>query len=208
MMGPSLDEDDMVINQPSLSDALFHFSLITWKLVFALIPPVKSFGGWPAFFIALSMVGGITFVVGDVAEILGCSLSIPSAVRAITLVAVGTSLPDTFASVTAAQGSEYADSAIGNVTGSNSVNIFLGLGLPWVICAMYGNSINAPYIVPAGELSFTVLIFLVCSVLVFALLTARRMIVGGELGGPMVSKVITAGICFMLWVVYITLSIL
>lgn len=61
---------------------------------------------------------------------------------------------------------------------------------------------------PAGELSFTVLVFLVCSVLVFALLTARRVIVGGELGGPMVSKVITAGICFMLWVIYITLSIL
>jgi len=74
MLGPSLDEDDMVINQPSLMDALFHFSLITWKLVFALIPPVKSFGGWPAFFIALAMVGMITFVVGDVAEILGCSL--------------------------------------------------------------------------------------------------------------------------------------
>ena len=150
----------------------------------------------------------ITFVVGDVAEILGCTLSIPSAVSAITLVAVGTSLPDTFASVTAAQGSEYADSAIGNVTGSNSVNIFLGLGLPWVICSMYGNAINKPYIVPAGELSFTVLVFLICSVLVFALLTLRRVIIGGELGGPMVSKVITASICFLLWVVYITLSIL
>jgi solute carrier family 8 (sodium/calcium exchanger) len=145
MLGPSLDEDDMVINAPTLMDALFHFSLITWKLVFALIPPVKSMGGWPAFFIALGMVGMITFVVGDVAEILGCTLSIPSAVSAITLVAVGTSLPDTFASVTAAQGSEHADSAIGNVTGSNSVNIFLGLGLPWVICSMYGNSIDKPY---------------------------------------------------------------
>ena len=83
MLGPSLDEDDMVINQPTLSDALFHFSLISWKLVFAFIPPVKSYGGWPAFFIALAMVGGITFIVGDVAEILGCSLSIPSAVSAM-----------------------------------------------------------------------------------------------------------------------------
>ena len=81
------------------------------------------------------MVGGITFIVGDVAELLGCALNIPPAVSAITLVAVGTSLPDTFASVTAAQGSEFTDSAVGNVTGSNSVNIFLGLGLPWVICA-------------------------------------------------------------------------
>ncbi len=70
-----------------------------------------------------------------IAELLGCTLAIPPAITAITLVALGTSVPDTFASVTAAQGSEYADSAVGNVTGSNSVNIFLGLGLPWVICA-------------------------------------------------------------------------
>jgi solute carrier family 8 (sodium/calcium exchanger) len=52
-------------------------------------------------------------------------------------VALGTSLPDTFASVTAAQQSPYADSAVGNVTGSNCVNVFLGLGLPWVISSQY-----------------------------------------------------------------------
>ena len=112
-----------------------HFLLITWKIFFSLIPPVKTGGGFPSFFIALGLVGAITAIVGDVAELLGCVLSIPPAITAITLVALGTSVPDTFASVTAAQGSEYADSAVGNVTGSNSVNIFLGLGLPWVICA-------------------------------------------------------------------------
>ena len=32
---------------------------------------------------------------------------------------------------------ETADSAIGNVTGSNSVNVFLGLGLPWMIASIY-----------------------------------------------------------------------
>jgi len=135
MLGPSIDEDNLVINQPTIGEALFHFLLITWKVIFAFIPPVKMHGGWPAFFIALAMVGIITYIVGDIAELLGCCLSIPPAVPAITLVAIGTSLPDTFASVTAAQGSEFADAAVGNVTGSNSVNIFLGLGLPWVICA-------------------------------------------------------------------------
>ncbi len=58
-------------------------------------------------------------------------------ITAITFVALGTSLPDTFASMQAARQSETADSAIGNVTGSNSVNVFLGLGLPWVIAASY-----------------------------------------------------------------------
>jgi len=30
-----------------------------------------------------------------------------------------------------------ADNAIGNVTGSNGVNVFLGLGLPWVVASIY-----------------------------------------------------------------------
>lgn len=55
---------------------------------------------------------------------------------AITFVALGTSLPDTFASKAAAVQEKYADNAVGNVTGSNSVNVFLGLGLPWFIAAV------------------------------------------------------------------------
>ena len=50
---------------------------------------------------------------------------------------MGTSLPDTFASMIAAQKELTADNAIGNVTGSNSVNVFLGLGLPWVVASIY-----------------------------------------------------------------------
>ena len=57
--------------------------------------------------------------------------------NAITLVALGTSLPDLFASKTAAIQEQHADNCIGNVTGSNSVNVFLGLGLPWLIAAVY-----------------------------------------------------------------------
>ena len=58
-------------------------------------------------------------------------------VTAITFVALGTSLPDTFASKSAAINEKYADNAVGNVTGSNSVNVFLGLGIPWLIAAIY-----------------------------------------------------------------------
>ena len=90
-------------------------------------------GGAPAFGIALTLIGIITAIVGTVAGLLGCVIGLDPSITAITIVAVGTSLPDTFASITAARNSEYADSAIGNVTGSNSVNVFLGLGLPWVI---------------------------------------------------------------------------
>ena len=83
------------------------------------------------------MIGIVTYIVGDVATVLGCALGIKESVTAITFVALGTSLPDTFASMTAARESDYADSAIGNITGSNSVNVFLGLGLPWLMGCIY-----------------------------------------------------------------------
>lgn len=71
------------------------------------------------------------------AILLGCEIGLRESVTAITIVALGTSLPDTFASMTAARTSEFADSAIGNITGSNSVNVFLGLGVPWAIATTY-----------------------------------------------------------------------
>ena len=52
----------------------------------------------------------------------------------IFLVALGTSLPDTFASIIAIREDDNADNAVGNVTGSNSVNVFLGLGVCVRVC--------------------------------------------------------------------------
>lgn len=48
------------------------------------------------------MIGVVTYVVGEFANLFGCVLSIPPAITAITFVALGTSLPDTFASIVAA----------------------------------------------------------------------------------------------------------
>lgn len=110
--------------------------------------------------------------------------------------------------MTAARNSDYADSAVGNVTGSNSVNVFLGLGLPWVISSVYAANHNSNYIVPAGKLGFSVAMFLITSVICFIILTARRVVIGGELGGPTFSKYLTAAMCIVLWLIYVVMSIL
>jgi solute carrier family 8 (sodium/calcium exchanger) len=62
-------------------------------------------------------------------------------------VALGTSLPDLFASRAAAMNEKYADNAIGNITGSNSVNVFLGLGLPWLIASIYHTSMVCVFLI-------------------------------------------------------------
>lgn len=65
--------------------------------------------------------------MGDFASAFGCLVGLQDHVTAITFVALGTSLPDLFASRTAAIREQYADNAIGNVTGSNAFNVFLGI---------------------------------------------------------------------------------
>jgi solute carrier family 8 (sodium/calcium exchanger) len=206
MLSPSIDEDDLIVSDVTLGEALMHFATIGWKLLFAFIPPVEWGGGWPAFFVALTFIGTITAVVAEVATVLGCTLGLEEAVTAITLVAVGTSLPDTFASMTAARTSPYADSAIGNVTGSNSVNVFVGLGLPWLISSIYQSNRNVPYLTPPGNLAFSVMLFLITSVICFFILILRRLTLGGELGGPSGSRTLSSVILFLLWVTYVFFS--
>lgn len=206
MLCPKVDEDDFIVSEVTLYEALCHFSTIGWKILFALIPPCEWGGGWPAFFVALIFIGGITAIVAEVATVLGCTLGLKPAVTAITLVAIGTSLPDTFASVTAAQQSEFADSAIGNVTGSNSVNVFVGLGLPWLMSSIYASNNDQKYVTPAGNLAFSVMLFLITSLTCFLVLGLRRALIGGELGGPKVLKYITAVFLVSLWLVYVVFS--
>ena len=97
-------------------------------------------------------------------------------VTAITFVALGTSLPDTFASKAAAVNEKHADNAIGNVTGSNSVNVFLGLGLPWVIAAIYHAANGNVFNVPAGALTFSVTIYIICACVAVGLILVRRFV--------------------------------
>merc|ERR1719384_771496 len=114
-----------------------HLITFGFKLIFAVIPPPGLLGGWPCFVVSLIMIGLIVIVVGDLAEIFGCLVGLKPEITAITFVALGTSLPDTFASKIAAVSEKSADNAIGNVTGSNSVNVFLGLGIPWMVASIY-----------------------------------------------------------------------
>lgn len=119
-----------------MADYCMHCLLFPFKFAFAFVPPSSYGGGWYCFIIALVFIGMVTALIQDMATLLGCSLGIPDMVTAISIVAIGTSLPDAFASKAATISDDSADAAIGNVTGSNCVNVFLGLGLPWMIAAI------------------------------------------------------------------------
>eukprot|EP00913_Durusdinium_trenchii_P010631 g9975.t1 len=118
-------------------DWLMHCLALTWKIIFLIVPPPSLLGAYPSFFCSLIGIGLVTVVINDAASLLGCSVGMADDLTAITLVALGTSLPDTLASRTAAISDEHADNSIGNITGSNTVNVLLGMGISWTIGSIY-----------------------------------------------------------------------
>lgn len=190
-------------------DYIMHFLTFFWKLLFAFIPPCKYLGGWPTFCISLAIIGLMTAIIGDLAAIFGCLVGLPDAITAITFVAMGTSMPDTFASRTAAINEKTADNSIGNINGSNSVNVFLGLGLPWVIASIYHVSKGGQFLVNADSIGFSVVIYTVCAIIAIFILILRRCVKifgNAELGGHKVLKYICGFIFVFLWVLYVLLS--
>lgn len=77
------------------------------------------------------IVLGSNFVV-DSASFIATSLGVSEKLISLTIIALGTSLPELVTSITATRKGEY-DIAIGNVVGSNIFNIGIVIGLPVAI---------------------------------------------------------------------------
>ena len=100
------------------------------------------------------------------------------------------------------------------MTGSNSVNVFLGLGLPWVVAVTFesGKYGHLPdyegYYVPAAALGFNVVVFSCLAIVCIIFLLFRRWYVGGELGGSNPFRTVSATFLISLWVIYVLMVIM
>lgn len=113
----ALDEDDGVVHDTPLASA-----------------------GW-------SLAGLVTLVAGAEGLIwsgthIATAFGVPEAVIALTITSIGTSLPEIAATVVAVAKREV-DLAIGNVAGSNIMNLGLVLGLSGVLTPIDGSGLGA-----------------------------------------------------------------
>ncbi|XP_047378873.1 sodium/calcium exchanger 1 isoform X4 [Sciurus carolinensis] len=203
------DDDDECGEEklPSCFDYVMHFLTVFWKVLFAFVPPTEYWNGWACFIVSILMIGLLTAFIGDLASHFGCTIGLKDSVTAVVFVALGTSVPDTFASKVAATQDQYADASIGNVTGSNAVNVFLGIGVAWSIAAIYHAANGEQFKVSPGTLAFSVTLFTIFAFInVGVLLYRRRPEIGGELGGPRTAKLLTSCLFVLLWLLYIFFS--
>ncbi|RXN26538.1 sodium calcium exchanger 1-like isoform X1 [Labeo rohita] len=203
------DDDDECGEEkmPSCFDYVMHFLTVFWKVLFAFVPPTDYWNGWACFIVSIIMIGVLTAFIGDLASHFGCTIGLKDSVTAVVFVALGTSVPDTFASKVAAIQDQYADASIGNVTGSNAVNVFLGIGVAWSIAAIFHQAKGQYFRVDPGTLAFSVTLFTIFAFICIAVLMYRRRPeIGGELGGPQTPKILTTTLFFSLWLMYIIFS--
>ncbi|MBN3305038.1 NAC3 protein, partial [Amia calva] len=205
--GDEDEEDSGEERLPSCFDYVMHFLTVFWKVLFACVPPTEYWHGWACFVVSIIIIGLLTAIIGDLASHFGCTIGLKDSVTAVVFVALGTSVPDTFASKVAAVQDTYADASIGNVTGSNAVNVFLGIGLAWSVAAIYWYMQGKDFVVQAGSLAFSVTLFTIFAFLcITVLLYRRRAHIGGELGGPRNHRLATSGFFVSLWLLYILFS--
>ncbi|XP_029301720.1 sodium/calcium exchanger 2b [Cottoperca gobio] len=192
---------------PSCYDYVMHFVTVFWKVLFACVPPTEYWNGWACFLVSISVIGLLTAFIGDLASHFGCTVGLRDTVTAVVFVALGTSIPDTFASKAAAIQDQHADASVGNVTGSNAVNVFLGIGVAWSVAAIYWRIKGKEFKVDPGSLAFSVTLFTIFAFICMGvLLFRRRPSIGGELGGPRGARLVTSLLFLGLWFLYILFS--
>lgn len=131
----------------------------------------------------LLMKGADWFVEG--AAKLASKFGIPQIIVGLTVVALGTSLPEAAVSITSALNGA-ADLTIGNVMGSNIMNVLLILGLTSLVCN-----------IPVGKNSMTMDIPLVIVVTIFLVVVGLHDNVVSRLEGITLLLVMTAYIAYL-----------
>ncbi|XP_037012377.2 sodium/potassium/calcium exchanger 5 [Artibeus jamaicensis] len=93
------------------------------------------------FFMSALWISAFTYILVWMVTITGETLEIPDTVMGLTLLAAGTSIPDTIASVLVARKGK-GDMAVSNIVGSNVFDV-LCLGVPWLTKTAFINT-SAP----------------------------------------------------------------
>ncbi len=138
------------------------------------VPPKGKIGQWfqsmeqKTWFTVLLLLVGLGMVVGggtllvNAARYIATACGVSERIIGLTIVAIGTSLPELVTSVIAAFKGE-TDIAVGNIIGSNIFNIFMVAGVSSLFCplafSLSGNLIDALAAFAAAALLFVLSLF-------------------------------------------------
>jgi len=154
-----------------------------------LFPPIKYY--YWVFFISILFIAGLSWILVESAIVISDVLAIPKVIVALTVLAVGTSVPDMISSVIVAKQGR-GGMALSNAVGSNIFDILIGLGLPWAIIIIVRND-TVP--VATGDLFVSVIWLFASVIIILAILVINNWTIGRKAGIFLISLYLI----FLLW---------
>jgi K+-dependent Na+/Ca+ exchanger-like protein len=134
------------------------------------------------FILSIVAIVGLSWVLVEAGVVLAIELGVPQAIIGLTVLAVGTSIPDLLSSLVVARQGK-GDMAVSNAVGSNIFDILVGLGLVWLtIILMRGQ----PITIPRDELASSITMLLASVGALLTLLLLLRWRIGPRSGFVMV----------------------
>ena len=135
------------------------------QLLRFIFPNEKHY--YRVFILSIVLIAALSYVLVEVAVASAHILNIPEAIIALTVLAVGTSIPDLFSSVIVARQGR-GDMAVSNAIGSNIFDILVGLGLPFLLVMVFsggtiesGGDIFSSTLILSGSVLLLILLLLV-----------------------------------------------
>jgi K+-dependent Na+/Ca+ exchanger-like protein len=141
------------------------------RLLFRLFPKREKY--YLVFLLSIIVIAALSWALVELAIVISYSLNIPEAIIALTVLAVGTSIPDLFSSmIVARQG--RGDMAVSNAIGSNIFDVLVGLGLPLLIFML----ISGESVPTGGDITLSAIILFASVVLLLLLLLVSKWRIG------------------------------
>ncbi|XP_005998356.1 sodium/potassium/calcium exchanger 5 [Latimeria chalumnae] len=187
------------IPEADLKRVLWVLSLPIITLLFLTTPDCRRLR-WNKWFMLTFLMSAVwisafTYILVWMVTVVGETLGVPDTVMGLTLLAAGTSIPDTIASVLVAREGK-GDMAMSNIVGSNVFDM-LCLGMPWFIKTAFVDT-STPVEVNSTGLTYTAASLLLSIVFLFMAVHINGWKLNKKLGAT----------CLIVYLAFATLSIL
>ncbi len=160
---------------------------------------------WKSYYVltfctSIVWIGILAWYLVAWASHIGCVMKIPDIIIGLTVLAAGTSLPDTLSSVIVAR-KGLGDMAVANAIGSNVFNVLFGLGMPWCLWTLISRQ---PIYVPVSGLRENAFTMMAVGIFYMSVFTFRGFHMTTRLGYAFIG--VYAAYVFMIIIRYSVIS--
>lgn len=168
-----------------------HLLAFVDNLLKKIFPPRKYYV--PIFLMSIVMIMGLSWILVESAVAISIILKIPAVIIGLTVLAIGTSIPDFISSVVVAKQGR-GGMAISNSIGSNIFNILIGLGLPWLVVTTFSNKTIT---VAAENLNSSIFLLFATIIVILFLLIFKKWRLGKVAGAILIGIYII----YLIWAI-------